>query len=326
MAILVVGGAGYIGSHTVKYLQEKNQEIVVVDNLNTGHRESIDAENFYKIDIRNKEELDKVFKSHKIEGVIHFAANSLVGESMQKPDIYYNNNVYGMMCLLDVMKNNNVNKIVFSSSAAIYGNSKKSILTEDDPVNPESTYGQTKLTMEEMMKWYDLAYGIKYVSLRYFNAAGAHKSGDIGEAHTTETHLIPIILQVLLGKREKISVFGNDYNTPDGSALRDYIHVCDLADAHFLAFNYLMKENDSKILNLGTGNGFSVLEVIKAAEKVTGLKVNYDIAGRRAGDPDALVASNKKAKDTLGWNPKHSNMEEILADAWNFHQKHPNGY
>lgn len=326
MAILVTGGAGYIGSHTVKYLQEKNEEVIVVDNLNTGHIQSVNVEYFYQVDLRNKDKMDEIFKKHEISGVIHFAANSLVGESMTDPSIYYNNNVYGMICLLDVMKDNNIKNIVFSSTAATYGEPVNIPIKETDPTKPTNAYGQTKLAMEEMMKWYNHAYGINYVSLRYFNACGADKSGNIGENHTTETHLIPIILQVLLGKREKISVFGNDYDTKDGSAIRDYIHVLDLANAHYLAYRYLSDGGSSDIFNLGTGDGFSVLEIINSTEKATGLKVNYEISPRRAGDPAKLIASNEKAKEILGWVPKHSSIEEIISDAWKWHKSHPDGY
>ena len=308
MAVLIIGGAGYIGSHTVKYFQEQNEEVIVVDNLNTGFRQSVEVDYFYNIDIRNKEELDKVFKKHDVNGVIHFAANSLVGESMTKPFTYYDNNVYGMMCLLDVMRNNEVKKIVFSSTAATYGEPVNIPIKEDDPTVPTNPYGQTKLAMEDMMKWFDRAYDIKYVSLRYFNASGADKSSKIGEAHNPETHLIPLILQVPLGKREKIYVFGDDYETKDGSAIRDYIHVIDLADAHYLAYKYLLEGNDSNIFNLGNGLGYSVLEVIEAARKATGLEIPMEIVGRRAGDPAILIASSEKARKVLGWDPQHYNL------------------
>ena len=244
MSILIIGGTGYIGSHTVKYFLEQNEDIIVVDKLLTGHKEAILTDKFYNCDIRDKENLDKVFKENNIEAVIHFAANSLVGESMVKPYEYYHNNVYGMMCLLDVMKENNVDKIVFSSTAATYGEPKNIPIMEDDETNPTNTYGETKLAMEKMMKWFDNAYGIKYVSLRYFNAAGAYFDGSIGEDHKTETHLIPLILQVPLGKRSHISIFGNDYDTKDGTCIRDYIHVMDLASAHYKALEYLRKGND----------------------------------------------------------------------------------
>ena len=315
MSILIIGGAGYIGSHTVKYFLEQNEDIIVVDNLLTGHKEAILTDKFYNCDIRDKEKLDKVFKENNIEAVIHFAANSLVGESMVKPYEYYHNNVYGMMCLLDVMEENNVDKIVFSSTAATYGEPKNIPIMEDDETNPTNTYGETKLAMEKMMKWFDNAYGTKYVSLRYFNAAGAYFDGSIGEDHKTETHLIPLILQVPLGKRSHISIFGNDYDTKDGTCIRDYIHVM-----------YLRKGNKSDIFNLGNGNGYSVKEVIDIARKVT----NFDICAveepRRSGDPAVLIASSEKAKSVLGWKPEFDSLEKIIEDAWNWHRNNVNGY
>ena len=326
MPILITGGAGYIGSHTVKYFQKQNEEIIVVDNMQSGHEESIQVDNLYKIDIRDKEQLDKVFKKHNIEAVIHFAANSLVGESMEKPYEYYHNNVYGMLCLLDVMKENNVNKIVFSSTAATYGEPKNIPIMETDETNPTNTYGETKLAMEKMMKWFDRAYGIKYVSLRYFNAAGAHESGTIGEDHHPETHLIPLILQVPQGKREKIYMFGDDYPTRDGTCIRDYIHVMDLASAHYKALEYLREGNNSDIFNLGNGNGYSVKEVIETARWVTGHPIPAEVKGRRAGDPATLIASSEKAKNILGWKPEFDSLEKIIEDAWRWHKNNPNGY
>jgi UDP-glucose 4-epimerase len=326
MNILVTGGAGYIGSHTVKYFQKQNEDVIVVDNLQSGHKEAIATDYFYEIDIRDKDALDKVFKSYNIEAVIHFAANSLVGESMEKPYEYYHNNVYGMLCLLDVMRENNVNKIVFSSTAATYGEPKRIPILEHDVTNPTNTYGETKLAMEKMMKWFDRAYGIKYVSLRYFNAAGAHESGLIGEEHHPETHLIPLILQVPLGKRDKIYIFGDDYTTDDGTCIRDYIHVMDLASAHYLALEYLRKGNNSDIFNLGNGNGYSVKEVIETARKVTGHSIPAEVKDRRAGDPATLIASSEKAKNILGWKPQFDSLEKIIADAWRWHQGNPRGY
>lgn len=326
MAILITGGLGYIGSHAVKYFQEKKEEVIVVDNLQSGHEKSADVDFLYTIDIRDKEKLHEVFKNHKIDAVIHFAANSLVGESMMKPYEYYHNNVYGMMCLLDVMKENNVKKIVFSSTAATYGEPKSVPVLESDETNPTNTYGETKLAMEKMMKWFDNAYGIKYVSLRYFNAAGAHETGTIGEDHNPESHLIPLILQVPLGKREKISVFGDDYNTADGTCVRDYIHVMDLASAHYRAYEYLKKGNDSNIFNLGNGNGYSVNEVIEVARRVTGHAIPAEIKERRAGDPAVLIASSEKAQRILGWKPEYNELERIISDAWNWHSKNPGGY
>jgi UDP-glucose 4-epimerase len=326
MSILIVGGAGYIGSHTVKYFLEKGEDVIVVDNLQTGHMSAVLTEKFYQCDIRDKDQLDKVFKENQIEAVIHFAANSLVGESMQKPDIYYNNNVYGMMCLLDVMKQNDVKKIVFSSTAATYGEPENIPILESDRTEPTNTYGETKLAMEKMMKWYDQAYAMKYVSLRYFNAAGASETSEIGEAHAVETHLIPLILQVPLQQREYISIFGDDYPTEDRTCIRDYIHVMDLASAHYLALKYLRLDNKSNIFNLGNGNGYSVKEVIEIARKVTKHAIPAKIESKRAGDPAKLVASSKKARELLGWEPQHDSLDKIVQDAWNWHKNNPLGY
>ena len=259
MAILVCGGAGYIGSHAVHALVEKGEQVVIVDNLQTGHRGALNpAATFYEGDIRDAAVLDKIFTENKIEAVIHFAANSLVGESVEKPLLYFNNNVYGMQVLLEAMVRHGIDKIVFSSTAAVYGEPKRVPIHEDDETHPTNPYGETKLTMEKMMKWVSRANGVRYVSLRYFNAAGALPDGSIGEDHATETHLIPLILQVPLGKRDHITVFGEDYPTPDGTCLRDYIHVVDLADAHVRALDYLRQGGESNIFNLGNGQGFSV--------------------------------------------------------------------
>ena len=326
MPILITGGAGYIGSHTVKCFQKQNEEIIVVDNMQSGHENSIDVDHLYKIDIRDKKELDNVFKNHNIEAVIHFAANSLVGESMEKPYEYYHNNVYGMLCLLDVMKENNVNKIVFSSTAATYGEPKNIPVLESDETNPTNTYGETKLAMEKMMKWADRAHGIKYIALRYFNVAGAHESGLIGEDHRPETHLIPLILQVPLNKRETITVFGDDYDTHDGTCIRDYIHVMDLVEAHIMALNKLRAGGSSTVYNLGNGEGFSVNEMIEAARRVTGHPIPAVVAERRAGDPSKLIASSEKAQKELGWKSKHAGVEEIISSAWKWHKSHPDGF
>jgi UDP-glucose 4-epimerase len=326
MSILVVGGAGYIGSHTVKYLQDMGEEVIVVDNLQKGHRESINVKYFYQTDIRDKSNLVKVFELHTIDAVVHFAASSLVGESMDKPLDYYDNNVYGMKCLLEVMKDYHVKKIVFSSSAATYGEPNLIPILETNNTSPTNTYGETKLAMEKMMKWVDKAYGIKYVSLRYFNAAGAHPLGNIGEDHTPETHLIPLILQVPLGKRDKIYIFGDDYDTKDGTCIRDYIHVLDLASAHYLSVKYLRENNESNIFNLGSGEGYSVKEIIDVARKVTNHLIPAEIKERRPGDPAILIASSDKARKLLGWQPKYNQIEKIITDAWTWHKKNPNGY
>lgn len=327
MTILVLGGAGYIGSHTVYALIEKGVDVVVIDNLETGHIEAVhEKARFYKGDIRDRTFVDSVLDKEKIDAVIHFAANSLVGESMVNPLKYYDNNVNGTKVLLQSMVAHGLDKIVFSSTAATYGEPEKVPILETDRTEPTNTYGETKLAMEKMFKWTDRAHGLKYVSLRYFNACGAHVSGKIGEAHSPETHLIPLILQVPLGQREYISIFGDDYDTSDGTCIRDYIHVTDLAQAHILAVDYLMKGNESNIFNLGNGVGFTVKEVIDTARKVTGHEIPARIAERRAGDPARLIASSDKARQVLLWKPEHADLEEIISTAWNWHKNHPNGY
>ena len=327
MAILVCGGAGYIGSHAVHALIEKGEQVVIVDNLQTGHRGALNPKaKFYEGDIRDASVLDKIFTENKVEAVIHFAANSLVGESMEKPLLYFNNNVYGMQVLLEAMVRHGVDKIVFSSTAAVYGEPKRGPIHEDDETCPTNTYGETKLTMEKMMKWVSRANGVRYVSLRYFNAAGALPDGSIGEDHATETHLIPLILQVPTGRRDYITVFGDDYPTPDGTCLRDYIHVVDLADAHVLALEYLRKGGASDIFNLGNGQGFSVKEMIAAAEKATGRSIKVEIGARRAGDPAQLIASSEKARSVLGWKPQFTDVEQVIGTAWRWHEHHPHGY
>ena len=327
MTILVLGGAGYIGSHTVYALIEKGVDVVVIDNLETGHIEAVhEKARFYKGDIRDRAFVDSVLDKEKIDAVIHFAANSLVGESMVNPLKYYDNNVNGTKVLLQSMVAHGLDKIVFSSTAATYGEPEKVPILETDRTEPTNTYGETKLAMEKMFKWTDRAHGLKYVSLRYFNACGAHVSGKIGEAHSPEAHLIPLILQVPLGQREYISIFGDDYDTSDGTCIRDYIHVTDLAQAHILAVDYLMKGNESNIFNLGNGVGFTVKEVIDTARKVTGHEIPARIAERRAGDPARLIASSDKARQVLLWKPEHADLEEIISTAWNWHKNHPNGY
>jgi len=327
MSILVCGGAGYIGSHAVHQLVLKNEDVVIVDNLQTGHLDAVNPKaKFYQGDIRDAAVLDKIFTENKIDAVIHFAANSLVGESMEKPLLYFNNNVYGMQVLLEAMVRHHIDKIVFSSTAAVYGEPKRVPIMEDDETNPTNTYGETKRTMEKMMKWVNLANGIRYVSLRYFNAAGALDDGSIGEDHKVETHLIPLILQVPLGKRDHITVFGDDYDTPDGTCLRDYIHVIDLADAHVLALNYLRSGGESNIFNLGNGRGFSVKEMIEAAKAATGREIKVEIGARRPGDPAQLIASSDKARKVLGWNPRYTDVKDVIGTAWTWHRSHPNGY
>ncbi|WP_077307271.1 UDP-glucose 4-epimerase GalE [Terribacillus halophilus] len=327
MKVLVTGGAGYIGSHAVAMLLEKGHQAVIVDSILTGHLDAVNKKAvFYEGDLRDAAFLDDVFGKEKVDAVVHFAASSLVGESVEDPLKYFGNNVYGMQVLLETMHKHEVKRIVFSSTAATYGDTNVVPLTEDLDTNPESPYGESKLMMEKMMKWCDQAYGIKFVSLRYFNVGGAHPDGQIGEDHQPETHLIPIILQTALGQRDHISIFGEDYPTEDGTCIRDYIHVIDLIDAHVLALEYLEKGGQSDIFNLGSSQGFSVKEMIDVAREVTGKEIPAQVGPRRAGDPAVLIASSAKAKDVLGWNPTRTDMKDIIGDAWRWHQNRPNGY
>ena len=325
--ILVAGGAGYIGSHMVALLVKRGYEVVVADNLRTGHWQAVKgARKMYVGDLRDGAFLHQIFTENKIDGVINFAAFSLVGESVTNPLKYYDNNLCGTKVLLDAMVHCGVDKIVFSSTAATYGEPENIPILEGDPTHPTNTYGETKLSMERMFHWVGQAHGLRYVSLRYFNACGAHKSGQIGEAHHPETHLIPLILQVPLGQREKVSIYGDDYDTRDGTCVRDYIHVTDLAQAHILAMEYLNNGGESNIFNLGNGVGFTVKEVIDTARKVTGHPIPAQTTPRRAGDPAQLVASSEKAKTILGWKPQYDDLETIIASAWKWHESHPNGY
>ncbi|MGE6256554.1 UDP-glucose 4-epimerase GalE [Heyndrickxia sporothermodurans] len=327
MSILVLGGAGYIGSHAAYQLIDQDFDVVVVDNLQTGHRKAVHPKaTFFEGDIRNRDFLRKVFTEKTIDAVIHFAANSLVGESMEKPLQYFDNNVYGTQVLLEVMNEFSVKHIVFSSTAATYGEPEKTPIDETMPTNPTNTYGETKLIMEKMMKWCEKAFELKYVSLRYFNVAGAREGGHIGEDHTPETHLIPVVLQTALGQREKMTVFGDDYDTEDGTCIRDYVHIEDLIAAHLLALRYLQNGGESNVFNLGSNQGFSVKEIIDTAREVTKHPIPSVIGTRRAGDPSILIASSEKAKKILGWNPKHTSIQKIIQDAWNWHSKHPEGY
>ena len=320
MSILVLGGAGYIGSHTVYELIDQGHDVVIIDNLQTGFKRLIHPDaRFYQGDLRDKDFMNEVFEKENIDGVIHFTANSLVGVSTKEPLEYYDNNLYGTMVLLDTMRKHDVKHIVFSSTAATYGEPEQIPILESSPTSPTNPYGETKLAMEKMMKWCSQAYGMSYVALRYFNACGAHPNGKIGELHNPETHLIPLVLQVPLKKRNAISVFGTDYPTVDGTCIRDYIHVCDLADAHVKAIQYLMDGNPSEIINLGNGEGYSVFEIIKAAEDVTHQPIPTILCDRRAGDPAKLVACNQKAQEVLGWKPKYTDIKEIINTAWNFY-------
>lgn len=326
MAVLVCGGAGYIGSHMVAELLENGEEVVVLDNFQKGHKDAILGGKLYEGDLRDRKILDKVFTENNIDAVIDFAADSLVGESVTEPLKYFNNNVGGTISLLEALRDYKVKNIVFSSTAATYGEPENIPILEGDRTFPTNPYGESKLTVEKILKWCDNAYGIKYTALRYFNAAGAHISGKIGEDHRPESHLIPIILQVALGKRDKIMIFGDDYNTPDGTCVRDYIHVSDLASAHLLALKKLREGGNSKIFNLGNGKGFSVNEVIDVTRKVTGVNIKAEVAPRRAGDPAVLIASSEKAIEELGWKPKYDSLETIIETAWNWHKNHQNGY
>lgn len=328
MATLVLGGAGYIGSHTVDRLIEKGEKTIVVDSLVTGHRQAVNKDaKFYQGDIADKDFMRQVFKENSdIDAVIHFAAYSLVAESMKKPLKYFDNNTAGMVKLLEVMNEFSIDKIVFSSTAATYGIPEEVPIKETTPQNPINPYGESKLMMEKIMRWADKAYGIKFVPLRYFNVAGAKPDGSIGEDHMPETHLLPIVLQVAMGKRDKLQIFGDDYNTPDGTNIRDYVHPLDLADAHILAVDYLKAGNPSTAFNLGSSTGFSNREILEAARKVTNKEIPAEIAPRRGGDPDVLVASSTKAREVLGWKPQFDDISKIIETAWKWNTLHPEGY
>ena len=327
MKLLVLGGAGYIGSHTATELLNNGHEVVIADNLVTGYREAVpEKATFYQGDLRDKDFLVDLLTKEKVDAVIHFAAFSLVGESVTNPLKYYENNLYGTKVLLDAMIETGVDKIVFSSTAATYGEPENIPILESDRTCPTNPYGETKLAMEKMISWAAKAHGLHFVSLRYFNACGAHKSGKIGEAHNPESHLIPLVLQVPNGKREFVSIYGNDYDTPDGTCIRDYIHVTDLAKAHILAVEYLMNGGESDIFNLGNGVGYSVKEVIETARKVTGHPIPAKEEARRAGDPARLVASGEKARKILGWEPEIKDLADIISSAWKWHKSHRDGY
>lgn len=327
MTIAVLGGAGYIGSHTVARLVEAGEDVIVIDNLVTGHKGAINPKaRFYQGDVRDRDFLRSVFKQEQVDGIVHFAASSIVPESMRDPLKYFDNNTYGMIALLEVMNEFNIKNIVFSSTAATYGEPKQVPIKETDPQVPTNPYGESKLAMEKIMHWSDVAYGIKFVALRYFNVAGAMPDGSIGEDHNPETHLIPIILQVAAGTRDNLQIFGNDYPTKDGTNVRDYVHVVDLADAHILAMKYLQDGHDSTAFNLGSATGFSNLEILEAARKVTEKEIPASIGPRRAGDPSTLIAASDKARDILHWQPAFDNIDDIIATAWKWHETHPEGF
>jgi len=308
-------------------LIERGIETVVVDSLEKGHRQAVwQGARFYEGNISDGAFMDKVFNENNITAVVHFAAYSIVPESMKNPALYYSNNANGTLNLLQSMLKHNVKKIVFSSTAAVYGLPETIPITEDALELPINPYGESKLTVERMLKWFDVAHGLKYVALRYFNVAGAHESGNIGEDHTPETHLIPIVLQTALGKRESIDIFGDDYPTPDGTCIRDYIHAMDLADAHILALEKLQNGGESAIYNLGSGNGFSNKQIVETAKKITGVDFAINIRERRPGDPPILIASSEKIKRELGWSPTRTDIENIIKTAWVWHSSHPDGF
>lgn len=320
MAILVCGGAGYIGSHINKELNKEGYETIVFDNLVYGHREAVKWGKFIEGDLENIEDIETVFSAYSIEAVFHFAAYAYVGESVDKPEKYYYNNVVNTLNLLKVMRKYDCNKIIFSSTCATYGESTKVPITEDMVQNPINPYGMTKLTVERILKDYQRAYGLRFVVLRYFNAAGADPDGEIGESHSPETHIIPLLLDAASGKRSNFKVFGTDYDTPDGSCIRDYIHVTDLANAHLLALHYLEDGNEGDFFNLGNTMGTSVLEVVESVKKVTGKNFKFTLAERRPGDPAKLVGSHEKARKILGWEPEYGDIDTIVTHAWNWHE------
>ncbi len=319
--ILIVGGAGYIGSHLNKEMNKRGYETVIFDNLSYGHEDFVKWGTLERGDLGNIEDIRKVFRKYTIEAVMHFAAFIDVGESVRDPQKYYSNNVKNTLNLLQVMLEENVKYFVFSSTAATYGNPVEVPITENHPQEPINPYGRGKLMVEHILKDYSSAYGLKYASLRYFNAAGADMDVEIGEFHQPESHLIPLVLDAAMGKREDIKIFGADYNTPDGTCIRDYIHVTDLADAHILALEYLKNDGKSDVFNLGNGNGFSVREVIEEARRITGRTIREDEVARRPGDPPILIGSSQKAKKVLKWKPQYYQLPKIIESAWKWHQK-----
>jgi len=321
MNILVTGGAGYIGSHCCKALYQKGFHPVTIDNLVYGHKSFVRWGEFFQGDVGNPADLKKCFSRHKIDAVMHFAAYAYVGESVQDPLKYYENNLRNTVELLHAVVENDINYFVFSSTCATYGNPEKTPIDERHPLNPINPYGRTKRMIEEILEDYGAAYGLNYTSLRYFNAAGADPDSEIGEDHNPETHLIPLVLDVAAAKRKSIKVFGTDYATPDGTCIRDYIHVTDLAEAHILALQRLMDGADSSVYNLGNGRGFSVLEVIERAREITARDIAVENSDRRPGDPPVLIASNEKAIAELGWNPVYADLNDIIGTAWRWHQK-----
>jgi UDP-glucose 4-epimerase len=320
MNILVTGGAGYIGSHTVKMLLEKGFNVTVFDNLSRGHIESIPKGiPFEIVNLLDFENLKSSFRKYIFDAIIHFAAFAYVGESTENPEMYFKNNVLGSNNLIKLAKENGVKHFVFSSTCSLYGNPLKTPISENEIVKPINPYAKTKMIVEEILDFYDISYGMKHIALRYFNAAGASDDSSIGESHDPEPHLIPLVLYTALGKLDSIRIYGDDYNTKDGTCIRDYIHVNDLADAHIRALELLIRNNQSDVINLGTGVGYSVKEIISKAREITGREIKSEIIQRRKGDPDSLVADNQKAKDILGWVPEYD-LDKIIETAWKWHQ------
>ncbi|KRN10396.1 UDP-glucose 4-epimerase GalE [Liquorilactobacillus mali] len=327
MSLLVLGGAGYIGSHMVKRLLDEKEDVVVIDNLSKGHMKAVDARAvFIEGDIRNKSLLRNVFEKYEIEAVFHFCAYMQIPESLAKPNDYFDNNVYGLIALIDVMKDHKISKLIFSSSAAVYGIPESSPISEETNKNPINPYGLTKLMMEQMMKWDGEAYGINWLAFRYFNVAGAQIDCSIGEDHRPESHLIPIILEAASGKRDYVAMCGNDYATRDGYNIRDYVHVVDLVDAHYLGLKYLRNGGKSDVFNIGSKHGYSVKEIVHAVKEQTGINFKVIDAPRRGGDPDELVANSEKIRRILGWNPRYSDINTMIQSAWNWAKSHPNGF
>jgi len=321
MKILVVGGAGYIGSHMLKILHGAGMDVLTLDNLSSGYRDAVRYGDCVQGDLGDTDALHSLFRKHRPEAVFHFASSIQVGESMQSPRKYYRNNVVNTINLLDVMLDYGVNRFVFSSSAAVYGRPERSPIDEAHPIAPLSPYGKSKAMVEQVLEDYASAYGLRSACLRYFNAAGADMEGELGEQHDPETHLIPLILQAISGRRSSVTVFGRDYDTPDGTCIRDYVHVQDLCDAHLLALRFLESSEGCHAFNLGNGQGFSVQQVIDAACRVAGKKIDVIEGERRAGDPDTLIASSAKAHAVLGWQPRRTRLDDIIADAWRWERK-----
>lgn len=325
--ILVTGGAGYIGSHAVRALADKRYKVVVLDNLSKGYRQAVDKRAYFvRLDLSDKTGLENLFKTNSFDAVLHFAGSIEVGLSMEDPGLFFENNFLNGLNLLEAMRKNKVHNIIFSSTAAVYGNPAEIPIKEETITNPTNFYGQSKLFFEQLLGKYNEFYGFKYIALRYFNAAGADLSGEIGQAYQPDTHLISRMLKTALGLYDNLKIFGTDYQTSDGTCIRDYIHVTDLVEAHLLGLEYLFNKQESQIFNLGNGSGFSVREVIKAAEEVTGLKIKIEESGRREGDPPLLIADSAKAKKLLGWETKYSDLPTIIGSAWKWYQSHPKGY